>query len=184
MSNSGFLSPYRVVDLTADRALLAGQMLAQLGAEVIQVEPPAAHDASSASFVRTALTAGKRSVTCDIDHPGGRVLLRRLLETADILIESEAPDSRARRGLDAGTLREAFPHLVHVSIGRVRPGLAPSVRRPPTQTRTSPSGPPVDHFCRRGATSGRRFGSARRKAFSTPPPMQPTEPSSPSSPGE
>lgn len=116
MSNSGFLSPYRVVDLTADRALLAGQMLAQLGAEVIQVEPPASHDASSASFVRTAYAAGKRSVTCDIDHPGGRALLRRLLETADILIESEAPDSRARRGLDAGTLREALPHLIHVSI--------------------------------------------------------------------
>ena len=37
---AGWLAPYRVIDLTDERGLLAGQILAKLGAEVIQVEPP------------------------------------------------------------------------------------------------------------------------------------------------
>ena len=37
---TGFLSPYRVLDLTDERGLLAGRMLGQLGADVVQVEPP------------------------------------------------------------------------------------------------------------------------------------------------
>ncbi|HYD69149.1 CaiB/BaiF CoA transferase family protein [Azospirillum sp.] len=109
------MSPYRVLDLTEGRALLAGQMLARLGAEVIQVEPPGGR-AGDRSFVRAAYAAGKRSVTCDLDRTEGRALFLRLLETADVLIESAEPDAMARRGLDYATLREAFPRLVHVSI--------------------------------------------------------------------
>lgn len=116
MTNRGFLSPYRVLDLTEHGALLAGHMLAQLGAEVIQVEPPASGSDEATFFVRSAYTAGKRSVTCDIDQPEGRALFLRLVETADILIESAAPGAMARRGLDHETLRAAFPRLIHVSI--------------------------------------------------------------------
>ena len=39
-ADAGWLAPYRVVDLTDERGLLAGQILARLGAQVIQVEPP------------------------------------------------------------------------------------------------------------------------------------------------
>ena len=79
-----FLSPYRVLDLSDDRGILCGKILADLGAEVVQVEPP---DGSSSrlrgpfyknepgpenSLFWWAYSAGKRSVTLDIGTPGER----------------------------------------------------------------------------------------------------------------
>jgi crotonobetainyl-CoA:carnitine CoA-transferase CaiB-like acyl-CoA transferase len=127
-SQAGFLSPYRVLDLTDQRGLLAGCMLGKLGAEVIQVEPPNgsparqeapfATDAPSGenSLYWSAFASFKRGITCDIERPEGRELLLRLVEKADFLIESANPGVMAKLGLDYETLRRANPAIICVSI--------------------------------------------------------------------
>ena len=120
------LSPYRVIDLTDERGVLAGQMLADLGADVIQVEPPYGSsgrgvapffaDRPDESIYWAAYTRGKRGITCNLDDPRGRNLLLQLLETADFLIESSDVGRMAQLGLDHESLREQFPHLIYASI--------------------------------------------------------------------
>jgi crotonobetainyl-CoA:carnitine CoA-transferase CaiB-like acyl-CoA transferase len=121
---TGWLSSYRVIDLTDERGLLAGQMLGKLGADVIQVEPPAGStarrvgpfDHAGRSLYWSAYAAGKRGVTLDPETPDGQARLRRLLEDADVLIDSAAPGRMAALGLDFTRLRHAFPRLVCVSV--------------------------------------------------------------------
>lgn len=120
------LSPYRVIDLTDERGVLAGQMLADLGADVIQVEPPGGStgrkvapffaERPDESIYWAAYTRGKRGVTCDLKDSRGRDLLFRLLETADFLIESSDVGRMAALGLDYETLHEQFPRLIYTSI--------------------------------------------------------------------
>ena len=125
---AGFLAPYRVLDLTDHRGLLAGRMLAQLGADVIQIEPPSGSPARAVgpfddsvqephrSLYWAAYAACKRGVTCDLDSEAGQALLRRLVEKADFVIESETPGVMAARGLDQASLRALNHALIHVSI--------------------------------------------------------------------
>ncbi len=121
---TGWLAPYRVVDLTDGRGLLAGQMLAKLGADVVQVEPPgglsarrlAPVDDRGRSFYWSAFAAGKRSVTLDLETPAGREQLERLLDGADFLIESADPVDMAALGLDPESVKARHPRLIHVSI--------------------------------------------------------------------
>lgn len=123
---AGFLSPYRVLDLTDERGLLAGHLLAQLGAEVIQVEPPGGSRArrmapfdkaaDGASLFWSAYAAGKRTVTVDLDQREGRERLIALARHADVLIESAGPGVMDGLGLGYAQLRAANPGLVHVSI--------------------------------------------------------------------
>ena len=122
----GMLSPYRVIDLTDERGVLAGQMLADLGADVIQVEPPGGSsgrgvapffaDRPEESIYWAAYTRGKRGVSCDLEQRSGRELLFRLLSSADFLFESADVGRMAALGLDYGSLRERFPQLIYVSI--------------------------------------------------------------------
>ena len=125
---AGFLSPYRVLDLTDHRGLLAGRMLAQLGADVIQVEPPAGSPARSVgpfddaapeglrSMYWAAYASCKRGITCDLDTVQGQALLRRLVAKADFVLESEPPGVMTARGLDYARLREINPAIIHVSV--------------------------------------------------------------------
>jgi crotonobetainyl-CoA:carnitine CoA-transferase CaiB-like acyl-CoA transferase len=128
----GFLSGYRVLDLTDERGLIAGRMLADLGADVVQVEPPggstarrsAPLDPGGDSLFFDAFAANKRGVTADPDSGEGSGLIRQLAAAADILIESAAPGLMAARGLDWRDLREINPQLVYVSVtpfGRTGP---------------------------------------------------------------
>jgi crotonobetainyl-CoA:carnitine CoA-transferase CaiB-like acyl-CoA transferase len=122
------LTPYRVIDLTRTRGMLCGQIFADLGANVIQVEPPGgAEGRRLAPFHRDvadpegsltwwAYSRGKRSVELDIDAPDGRETLLALLATADVLIESEPVGAMARRGLGPEPLAAHSPALVQVSI--------------------------------------------------------------------
>ncbi len=120
------LSPYRVIDLTDERGVLAGQMLADLGADVIQVEPP---DGSSGRAVApffadrpddsiywAAYTRGKRGVTCNLEDRRGRDLFLRLLDSADFLFESADVGRMADLGLGYEALHERFPNLIYTSI--------------------------------------------------------------------
>src|SRR5436305_1524271 len=113
---SGWLAPYRVIDLTDERGLLAGQMLGKLGADVIQVEPPGGSsarrvgpfDSEGRSLYWSAFAAGKRGVVLDLDAEDGRAALHNLLEGADFLIDSAAPGRMAALGFDAGTLARLY----------------------------------------------------------------------------
>ena len=122
------LSPYRVLDLTTERGLLCGQVLGDLGADVIKVEPPGGAPARrlgpflndeahpDRSLYWWAYNRNKRGVTLDIDRPEGRALLRRMATSADFLIESFNPGDLAARGLGYDDLSALNPALVYVSI--------------------------------------------------------------------
>jgi crotonobetainyl-CoA:carnitine CoA-transferase CaiB-like acyl-CoA transferase len=131
----GFLDGYRVLDLTDERGLLAGRLLADLGADVVAVEPPGgstaracgpflAAGAERASLLWDAYAAGKRGLTADLTTAAGRELVRELAARADFLIESARPGEMAGLGLDWPDLRAVSPALIYVSVtafGRTGP---------------------------------------------------------------
>ena len=122
------LSPYRVLDLTTERGLLCGQILGDLGADVIHIEPPGGAQARrrgpflddrphpDRSLFWWAQTRNQRSVTLDLDTADGRAILRRLARGAHFLIEAEDPGVMTARGLGPDTLLDDDPALVYVSI--------------------------------------------------------------------
>ena len=122
------LSPYRVLDLTNERGLLCGQMLGDLGADVVQIEPPGGSSARrlgpfvgdvphpDRSLHWWAYNRNKRSITLDLDATEGQTILRRLVEHADFLIESDTPGVQAGRDLGYADLAAINPELVYVSI--------------------------------------------------------------------
>jgi len=122
------LSPYRVLDLTTERGLLCGQMLGDLGADVIKVEPPGGSPARrlgpfyqdqphpDRSLFWWAYNRNKRGITLDYKSDEGRALLRRLAATAHFFIESENPGVLAEHGLGYADLAALNPALVYVSI--------------------------------------------------------------------
>lgn len=130
------LDGLRVLDLTDERGFLCGRILADLGAEVIQVEPPGgARERREGAFVGgrpdpersvtwLAYNAGKRGITLDATRPRGREILDRLCETADALVESLDPADLAAARLDYPSLAARHPRLVVCSIspfGRTGP---------------------------------------------------------------
>jgi crotonobetainyl-CoA:carnitine CoA-transferase CaiB-like acyl-CoA transferase len=122
------LSPYRALDLTDERGLLCGQILGDLGADVIAVEPPGGSPARrigpfykdephpDRSLYWWAHSRNKRSITLDIESKEGRALLLRLVETAHFFIESDTPGAMVQRGLGYEDLAAVNPALVYVSI--------------------------------------------------------------------
>jgi crotonobetainyl-CoA:carnitine CoA-transferase CaiB-like acyl-CoA transferase len=123
------LEGIRVVDLSQG---IAGpyctKLLADLGAEVIKVEPPGGdyarrlgpfpsdipHPDKGGLFLH--LNTNKKSVTLDLTTPSGRVVLRKLMAEADVLIESEAPGRMASLELGYADLKVDFPDLVYCSV--------------------------------------------------------------------
>src|SRR6266567_4482752 len=120
----GFLDAYRVIDFTNERGLLAGRMLADLGADVIQVEPPEGSSArrvaplspDSTSLYWDAYAANKRGVTCDLDRREGREQALQLCAGADFVFESETPGTMARRGLGYENVAAVNPRVIYTSI--------------------------------------------------------------------
>lgn len=123
---SDALRGVRVIDLTRNFAgPFCTMLLADLGADVIKVERPGAGDDTrewrppewnghSASYL--SANRNKRSITVDMDTDHGREVIRRLAETADVLVESFRPGSLQARGLDAESLRSLNPRLIYCSI--------------------------------------------------------------------
>ncbi len=125
----GALSDLRVVELAQGIAgPYCGKLFADLGAEVIKVEPPAGdrsrrlgpfpddlpdHE-KSGHFLH--LNTGKKSVTLDVTVTSGQVILRKLLAEADVLVESYGPAAMAGHELSYDALKADFPKLVYVSI--------------------------------------------------------------------
>jgi glutaryl-CoA transferase len=143
----GALDGLRVLDMSRVMAgPMAGQVLADLGADVIKIERPGRGDDTrewAPPFVAEppgspldesvyfwTCNRGKRSVVADIATAEGQALVRRLAAASDVLIENYRVGTLARYGLDYGTLSAANPRLVYCSITgfgqtgpyRLRPG--------------------------------------------------------------
>jgi crotonobetainyl-CoA:carnitine CoA-transferase CaiB-like acyl-CoA transferase len=122
------LDGFRILDLSDETGFLCGRMLAELGADVIKVEPPAGDPARhrppyagdgadpERAITWLAYNASKRGVTLDLARPEGRALLDRLCATADALIETCDPATLAALRLDYEALHAAHPQLVVCSI--------------------------------------------------------------------
>lgn len=100
-----------------------GRMLADLGADVIKIEPPEG-DMTRFSYPRrnsiatyfTQQNVGKRNLSLDLKQPATVELLRRLADTADVLLENFRPGVMARLGLGYSELAARNPRLVYTSI--------------------------------------------------------------------
>jgi len=101
-------------------------MLADNGADVIKVEPPAGDetrtlgppfDSNGTAAYFNAVNRGKRALALDLAQSEGREVLLRLLENADVLVENFLPGTMARWQLDYdAVLAEKFPRLIYCSI--------------------------------------------------------------------
>jgi crotonobetainyl-CoA:carnitine CoA-transferase CaiB-like acyl-CoA transferase len=122
------LETYRVLDLTNEDGLLCGQILADLGADVIQIEPPGGCTARGLgpwiegtpgleqSLFFAAYARNKRGLVLDLAAPSDRAHFERLVAGADFLIDSAAPGGAARSGYTHADLLSIQPGLIHVSI--------------------------------------------------------------------
>ncbi|KPF70962.1 CoA-transferase [Bosea sp. AAP35] len=125
------LSGLRVLELAR---ILAGpwigQVLADLGADVVKVEAPEGDDTRkwgppfvegtgdehlSAAYFHSA-NRGKRSITADFRTPEGQALVRRLAAHADVVVENFKVGGLEKYGLDAASLRATYPRLIYCSV--------------------------------------------------------------------
>lgn len=121
------LEGIRVLDISQ---VMAGpfccMLLADMGADVIKIEPPGTGDATrqsmgfrlkgadSPGFL--ALNRNKRSIALDLKQDADREVLHALVKTADVLIENARPGVAGRLGMDYPTLRALNPRLIYASI--------------------------------------------------------------------
>jgi len=121
---NGALSGLRVIDFTTT---IAGphctRLLADLGAEVVKIEAPEGdmmrtrppmRSGASTSFGQ--LNAGKKSVALDLKSPAAVEAVRRLVSTADVVVENFRPGVMRRFGLDYDALRPIKPDLIYCAI--------------------------------------------------------------------
>jgi crotonobetainyl-CoA:carnitine CoA-transferase CaiB-like acyl-CoA transferase len=130
---TGPLSHVKVLDLSRILAApWAGQILADLGAEVIKVERPGAGDDTRSwgpPFLKDAhgqdtreaayylaVNRGKRSITVSLDKPEGQRIVRELAMRSDIVLENYKAGTLSRYGLDEASLRQLNPRLIYCSV--------------------------------------------------------------------
>src|SRR5713226_9788286 len=111
------LSGVRVVEMThMVMGPTCGMILAQLGAEVIKVEPPAGDKTRSLGGMGTSFfplfNRGKRSVVLDVAKADDRDIMHRLLASADVFLENFRDGQLEKQGLGTDELRKKHPHLI------------------------------------------------------------------------
>ena len=128
MTGGGPFADLRVVELGGEAGRWCGRLLAEMGADVIKVEPPGGsderevgpyyrdepHRERSLSFWH--YNCGKRGVTLDLEDPRGAELFRKLVAEADVLLETTPPGTLPALGLGPEELRGADPRLVYCSL--------------------------------------------------------------------
>lgn len=115
------LSGIRIIDLTqVYSGPYATFLLAEVGAEVIKVEPPQGErlrqGAGAAALPFAMFNAGKQSVTLDLASVDGKEALAELLSGADVIVENFRPGVLARLGFDDARLAAINPRLVRASL--------------------------------------------------------------------
>lgn len=124
----GALSGYRVLDLADSKGAYCTKLLADLGADVIKIERPEGdpgrgippfvddtpHPEKSLYFLHR--NTNKRGITLNLDISVGRNILKKLVKTADVLVENSPPDYMANLGLDYSVLSKTNPGLIMASI--------------------------------------------------------------------
>jgi crotonobetainyl-CoA:carnitine CoA-transferase CaiB-like acyl-CoA transferase len=122
------LSPYRVLDLTNEKGHFCGKILADLGADVIKIEPPEGDPGRNIgpfyhgipdkekSLFFFAYNTNKRSITLNIETRDGQEIFKRLAKTADFVIESFDPGTMDKIGLGYSVLKSLNPRVIMVSI--------------------------------------------------------------------
>jgi crotonobetainyl-CoA:carnitine CoA-transferase CaiB-like acyl-CoA transferase len=121
------LTGIRVVEFThMVMGPTCGMILADLGAEVIKVEPPGGDKTRNLpglgiGFFRT-FNRNKKSVVLDLHSPQGHASTLDLIGSADVVLENFRPGLMASLGLDYATLAPRFPRLVYVSHKGFLPG--------------------------------------------------------------
>lgn len=118
------LAGTRIIDLTSNMSgPLATMVLADQGADVVKVEPPAGDAIRSVGTGHAGMSAyfannnrGKRSIAVDLSTDAGRDVVRRLAADADVFAQNFRPGVIDRLGLDAGSLMAGNPRLVYASI--------------------------------------------------------------------
>ena len=122
------LSGYRVLDLSGPMGVYCGKLLADMGADVVKVEPPGGdpmrgtgpfldqqpHSGHSLHWLH--FNTNKRSITLDIASPGGAALLRRMAAGTDVLLETFSPGYLESLDLGYDRLAEENPGLIYASI--------------------------------------------------------------------
>src|SRR6187549_2830067 len=92
MEHTGVLAPYRVLDLTDESGFSCGKILADLGGDVIKIEPPAGDTTRRIdNLYFISYNTGKRGITLNLELPGGLNILHRMAARADFLIETFPP---------------------------------------------------------------------------------------------
>jgi crotonobetainyl-CoA:carnitine CoA-transferase CaiB-like acyl-CoA transferase len=130
MPDKGLLEGVRVVESSMLGPAEMGGLLADLGADVIKVEPPGGDygrrmtwpiirsqtgDGEN-SLLSLHVNRGKRSVMIDLSHPDGVEVYLDLVRKADVVIEAMRPGALERRGLTFDRMREVNPRVVFCSI--------------------------------------------------------------------
>jgi crotonobetainyl-CoA:carnitine CoA-transferase CaiB-like acyl-CoA transferase len=118
---TSILAPYRVLDCTGELGWLTGRFLADLGCDVVKIEPPGV-DLSAPAW--RGANANKRLLTLDLTTDAGKGAFLRLAVKADFLLETAPPGSALAALFDINKLQAANPKLIHVSVtpfGRTGP---------------------------------------------------------------
>ena len=122
------LSPYRVLDLADEKGIQCGKLLGDLGADVIKVERPGGDPARNLgpfyhdevdpekSLFWFAYNASKRGITLNLETAEGQDIFKRLVKSADFIVESFAPGYMDKIGLGYSTLAKIKPDIIMVAI--------------------------------------------------------------------
>jgi len=122
------LGGLRVLDLSREPGFLAGKILADLGADVVKVEPPGGDlegrrgpylgdvEDPERSLLWLALNTSKRGITLDLENERGRGLYRALAARFDVVLETAAPGALDALGVGFEALRADHPELIQCSL--------------------------------------------------------------------
>jgi len=126
--HDGLLSDYRILDLADEKGFYCGKVLADLGADVIKIEPPGGdssrnfgpfyqdiHDPEK-SLYWWAYNTSKRSITLNLESDRGKDIFGKLIRTADAVVESFPPGYMASLSLGYKALSRVNPQIVVTSI--------------------------------------------------------------------
>ena len=122
------LSDYRILDLADDKGVYCAKVLADLGADVIKIEPPGGDPSRSIgpfykdipdpekSLYWWAYNTSKRGITLSIETADGKDIFQKLVKTADVVVESFPPGYMDSLGLGYSALSEINPGVIMTSI--------------------------------------------------------------------